>query len=220
MERISTALKTFVKYLKDARGVSLYEITAAVAMTGILAAVAVPVIIDKVTEAKSARAVQETDAIYKAMQAFQRDTGRLPGEKENAVLLRSQSTTFPDGPVGGALSSLCATAGTACPDINRYLVGPLSSGDAVNYPNWKGPYIDTIVADPFERTYLVNVQALYKVDTATVSCGFGWVLSAGPNRTLETSFRVNSVDPITSDDLGKNNGKKNAPGTLCTTAAP
>jgi type II secretory pathway pseudopilin PulG len=221
MERLSRALRALVKHLKDSRGVSLYEITAAVAMTGILAAVAVPVIIDKVSEAKSARAIQEVDGIYKAMQAFQKDTGKLPGQAEGAVLLKSGGV-MPGGvagSVGVRTAALCGPGGavtSTCLLLDRFLVGPLSTDDATNYPGWKGPYIDPISGDPFERAYIVNVQALYKVDTPLAGCGFGWVLSGGPNRELETHIVGDNAVPLTSDDLGRNYGKKTLPGPLCT----
>ncbi len=85
--------------------------------------------------------------------------------------------------------------------MNKYLV---DAPDATKYPNWKGPYVDPIFTDPFDRAYLVNVQALYKIDVpGTVPCGFGWVMSGGPNRELETSFFVNNINPVTSDDIGR-----------------
>ncbi|MBI4563030.1 MAG: type II secretion system protein GspG, partial [Candidatus Rokubacteria bacterium] len=87
MERIRRAVRSVLKYLKDSGGATLYETTAAVAMAGILAAVAAPVIIERVGEAKVARAVAEIDTIWAGMQNFQRDTGKMPGEAEGVFLL-------------------------------------------------------------------------------------------------------------------------------------
>jgi general secretion pathway protein G len=89
MERAGRVLRAVLNHPKDTRGVSLYEITAAVAITGILAAVAVPVIIEKTTEAKAARVAQEVDAISQALNAFKRDTGEVPGEAEGVLILLS-----------------------------------------------------------------------------------------------------------------------------------
>jgi type II secretory pathway pseudopilin PulG len=225
-----------VKHLKDSRGVSLYEITAAVAMTGILAAVAVPVIIDKVSEAKSARAIQETDGLFKAISAFQKDTGRMPGEVEGFKLIVTSdsltTTPLPDdtnatlttGTTGGTCTSVVTVApGTAaaavgkCGNVNDYLVrnpNTIFGYGTPKYQNWRGPYIDEIQHDPFDRAYVVNIRALYRaeLDSTTVSCGYGWILSGGPNRALET-FLTASNFASTSDDIGKNNGKKQPPGT-------
>ncbi len=236
MERIGRALRSLLKHLKDARGVSLYEITAAVAMTGILAAVAVPVIIDKVQEAKAARTAQETDALYKALSAFQRDTGKMPGEVEKFKLLVSSTQGSPTAnpPLSDSSSVTCTTlktvgtpasAGTrptGCANINDFLVrNPNTSG--TNYQNWRGPYIDEITSDPFDRAYVVNIGALYSAegapvtaDVASNTCGYGWVLSGGPNRTLETKLTDTNFKPE-SDDLGKNYGKKQPPGPGCST---
>jgi type II secretory pathway pseudopilin PulG len=231
MERIGRALRSLLKHLKDSRGVSLYEITAAVAMTGILAAVAVPVIIDKVQEAKAARTVQETDSIYKALSAFQRDTGKMPGEFEGIKVLITTTnggslTPLPDG-AAAALSApgvtIVGTTCTAgCANINDFLVRDPNVGpSAGKYQNWRGPYVDEVTTDPFDRSYAVNIQALYVAEPSgsqANSCGYGWVLSGGPNRALETTVRDTNFTSA-SDDIGKNNGKKQPPGLGCTSPA-
>jgi len=261
MELIGRALRSLLRHLKDTRGVSLYEITAAVAMTGILAAVAVPVIIDKVQEAKAARAIQETDSLYKAISAFQRDTGKMPGEVEHFKLLITSTsvgtpTPLPDlgdgvlAVVGGgctgptamipAIPATPATRATettpaipatpatpakpatlgSCGNVNDFLVrNPNTISALGTYQNWRGPYVDEITSDPFDRSYIVNIRALYTAEdplagNTSNTCGYGWVLSGGPNRTLETSLGATNF-ASTSDDIGKNNGKKQPPGTGC-----
>jgi type II secretory pathway pseudopilin PulG len=233
MMRISGVVRSFLKYLRDSRGVSLYEITAAVAMTGILAAVAVPVVIEKTTEAKAARVVQETDAIFKAIQAFQRDTGKIPGTEEGVMILLSGPDGFhsllPDG-AGVAASGIPGvtindsqhTCSAGCGNLNDYLVrdpnvkfGPIN-GVQTRYPNWKGPYVDEIFIDQFDRSYVVNVAALYKPEPAPPGkCGFAWVLSGGGDRFLATSLTSTAL-ATNSDDIGKNNGKKLGTPNQCT----
>ena len=224
MERIRRVVKSMLKYLKDSRGVSLYEITAAVAMTGILAAVAVPVVIDKVTEAKIAATLQVTDTIYKAMSQFQKDTGKWPGEAEGvAVLLSSTDSSTVPLPGGGGteiVGAFCKANSAKCADFNKYLV----DNPGPNYQNWQGPYTGgNIIQDSFDRAIVVNVQALTIAEAAdgtTIvsgkpSCGFAWVLSGGPDRFLNTTFFVSSIDSTKFDDIGKNNGKKSPPGVGC-----
>jgi type II secretory pathway pseudopilin PulG len=221
---MARAFRTVLKHFKDSRGVSLYEITAAVAMTGILAAVAVPIVLDRVEDAKVARSGLETDTIAKAMEAFKRDTGVYPGELEKLILLVSDpnSSTLTDAvtPSIGALKLTCtpfvagtpAVGGTPavastgnCADMNTFLV--TKPGDT-GYTNWRGPYMDPIIKDQFGRAYTVNVRPLYLAEAgAQNTTGFGWVLSAGADRTLQANLTDTKLSD-TSDDIGKNLGKK------------
>lgn len=226
MGRMARAIKTVLKHLNDSRGVSLYEITAAVAMTGILAAVAVPVVLDRVEEARVARSILETDALAKAIEAFKKDTGKHPGEIENLkVLVSSFDTAFLDGnnalPKGsdGAVLVDCASAGNQyttatsgtpadglgkCGNLNAYLTA-LKENTPAGYSNYRGPYMDKIEKDQFDRVYSINVRPLYS--TADDAIGFGWVFSPGADRSLTTKVTDQKLD-AQSDDLGKNLGKK------------
>ena len=223
-------MKVLVKWLRDTRGVSLYEIAAAVAMTGILAAVAVPVVIERTTEAKAARVVQEADALYQAILAFQRDTGKVPGESENVRLLLSGPQGFfavlPDGArtalaIGGvSINESTQACSAGCANLNDYLVrDPNAILGALNgntrYPNWRGPYVGEVFIDQFDRSYIANVAALYRREQSSPgSCGFAWVYSGGPDRTLTTKL-TDTTFATDSDDLGKNNGKALGPGPGC-----
>ena len=233
MEKISRMVKAVLKQLRDTRGVSLYEITAAVAMTGILAAVAVPVVIEKTTEAKAARVVQETINIKDAMTAFQNHTGKQPGEAEGIRLLLSGPLGFfallPDNAatalaIGGvSITGQVCTAG--CGNLNDYLVrdpnvkfGALPNGQT-RYPNWAGPYIGEVFIDQFDRSYIANVGASYRAEpSGPGTCGYFWVISAGGDRFLATKVSDTSLAPD-SDDIGNNNGKKLGPGSGCQAAA-
>jgi len=228
MKRMVRALRTVLRHLKDTRGVSLYEITAAVAMTGILAAVAVPVIIEQTTAAKVSRVNLEVTNISDAISNFKKDTGKVPGQAESlkvllsgpiingtvhfALLPAGAGTTFTIPGVNFANN--CTGANSGCGNLNSYLVkDPNVAFGAGKYPNWKGPYIEEIFIDQFDRAYIVNVAALYKKEASSPgSCGFAWAISGGPDRTLQTAVSANST-PVdlngipTSDDIGKNNGK-------------
>ncbi|MBI4610631.1 MAG: hypothetical protein HY726_16670 [Candidatus Rokubacteria bacterium] len=237
MERISRVVRAVLRHFRDSRGATLYEITAAVAMAGILAAVAAPVIIERVGEAKVARAVGEIDAIWAGMQNFQRDTGKMPGEAEAAFLLFTGTTgtvhaalpDISDGAITVGSVSLSGTSPTCssdkCKNINDYLVrdpntvfGKVDGKD--RYQNWKGPYTDEILTDPFDRAYITNVAPLYKQEPAGSaggvggSCGFGWIITGSADRVLETKLTDTALHP-TSDDIGKNKGKKIGPGAGC-----
>jgi len=228
------AIRAVSRHLKDTRGVSLYEITAAVAMTGILAAVAVPVIIEQTTEAKAARVTQEVDAISQAVNAFKRDTGKTPGEAEGTSLLLSgpsgMHALLPNGAAaafnvpGASMDDSSHTCSSGCANMNDYLVRdpnlvfPSTNG-SLKYPSWRGPYIDEIYIDQFDRSYLVNVASMYKQEMPPPpgNCGFAWVISGGPDRTLQTSF-TDTNQKTDADDIGKNNGKRLGPGSGCATS--
>jgi type II secretory pathway pseudopilin PulG len=221
MERMSAIFTRARRHVGDPRGLSLYETIAAVAMVAILAGVAVPTVVDHFSDGKAARAAQETEAIYQAMTAFRRDTGKMPGEAEiladgsdKALLVSDLYGPLPDNAsVALALSGLSIGAtgicAQGCLDLNDYLV---RQPDGIKYRNWRGPYIGELKNDPFDRIYVVNVRALVRAESADAvdggSFGYGWVPSGGPDQRLDTNLAGTELDK-NSDDLGRNNGKKN-----------
>jgi hypothetical protein len=88
----------------------------------------------------------------------------------------------------------------------------------VDYPNWRGPYMEPIASDPWDRAYVVNVLPLIfsgtvddpgigKFSDAGGKLGFAWILSVGPDRLLQTALTSAQIAPG-SDDVGKNLGKR------------
>lgn len=217
-------MASILRYLHDSRGVSLYEITAAVAMTAILAAVSVPVIIDRITDTKAARATLELAAISGAMDAFQRDTGKMPGEAEalaegsdKTLLVSDLGGLLPDNAavalaLSGATITSTGRCTTGCLDLNDYLIRPPAPSQ---YANWRGPYMDEVKSDPFDRVYVVNLRALVRGEAPGAaggggSFGYGWALSGGADRKLVTALGETALRQD-SDDLGTVNGKKLLP---------
>ena len=244
MGRFARFLRRVLKPLSDVSGVTLYETTAVVAMTAVLASVAVPMVIDRVENAKSSRAVNEVLTISGAMQKFFEHTGRWPGEVEikkagsSFCFLQTgvpatdpaNGTPLPDispdiSNLGTPVRAFDASSflGRPCNtltainvlNINNYLVRKPS---AVDYPNWQGPYMEPIPADPWDRAYVINVLPLLFASpiadpgsgqsaTAVGKVGFAWVLSVGPDRLLQTPFTMPQLAPG-SDDVGKNLGAR------------
>ncbi len=222
MTFLGRAFRTLLGSLRDSRGLSLYEITAAVAMTAIIAAVAIPVALDRIEDAKKARATLEVEAISKAMLRFFQDTGKWPGEleikrggkfflKSNASLppgLENQGIKIPSGvavdcPAAGAVTFSDATA----LNINDFLVNKPATVKGVEYANWRGPYMDPVDADPFDKAYIIHVLPLFCGETAPGTLGYGWALSAGPDQTLQQSLLKSKLD-VATDDAGRNSGKR------------
>lgn len=234
---IKDLFKPFLKPFRDARGLSMYETTAVVAMTAIVAAVAIPVALNRIEQAKLTRAANESVTIVNAMMNFFQATGKWPGEVEMrrggsaACFLQSgvpatdptQGTPLPQvGPQGLGIDASqflgrpCSTLTTSVMlNINDFLVRKPSE---VDYPNWSGPYMEPIASDPFDRAYIINVLPLiFATDIADPGAGriadtggklgYGWSISAGADRVLQTALNRPQLDPG-SDDIGKNIGAR------------
>jgi hypothetical protein len=89
-------------------------------------------------------------------------------------------------------------------DIHDFLLRPPPAGD---YRNWRGPYLTVdLTGDPWGATYVINIIPLFCGETVTTSApngalGVGWILSGGPNRTIQTPFTELRVR-VDSDDVG------------------
>ena len=194
----------FKKVLKGQRGYTLVEVAAVVAVTAILAAVVVPVAMDKMQEGKKAAALQDCKQIGNAIAAFYKDTGVWPAYSvatpKYFYILRSGDDVGhdPSSIWSGAIDYLenhlvvDNPGGTFGGQDNWYLTWLKL--------NWKGPYSETLTKrDPWGNNYLVYVKAMYD-DTATGSTKkYGWIISAGPNATLETQVTANRLG---GDDIG------------------
>lgn len=225
MTFLGRALRTLFGSLRDSRGLSLYEVTAAVAMTAIIAAVAIPVALDRIEDAKKARATLEVEAISKSMLRFFQDTGKWPGELEmlnsgKGVLLKSGVAPFPAGVLEAARDvKVPQGAVVDCPkggfdssegsalNINDFLVNKPRRVDNVEYANWRGPYMDPVDSDPFDKAYIIHVLPLFCGEAAPGTLGYGWALSAGPDQTLQQSLLKSKLD-VATDDSGRNSGKR------------
>lgn len=100
-------------------------------------------------------------------------------------------------------------------NVNNYLVRKPNASD---YPNWQGPYMEPIASDPWDRAYIINIlPIIFATDVTSPTSGsfseaggrvgFGWVLSAGPDRLLQTGLTSAQLAPG-SDDTGKNMGAR------------
>jgi hypothetical protein len=239
MGRFIRFLRRALKPLRDVSGVSLYETTAVIAMTAVVAAVAIPMALDRLEDSKVARAASEVLTLNSAMQKFFEHTGRWPGEAEirrsGATHCYLQTGIPTDDPTTGTLlPSITGNLGTSerpisaaefvgrpCDGINKDNVLNINNflvqkPSAVDYPNWKGPYMEPIASDPWDRAYVINVMPLIFASTVTDPgagqfatavgpLGYGWVFSAGPDRLLQTKLTQSQLVG-TSDDVGKNMG--------------
>ncbi len=206
MELIKRAKRLYKALLvgnKERKGFTLPEVAAVVAITGTLAAIVVPVSIDQIEKGRQARAAMDVDGISQAISGFFRDTGEWPdrtsGDPNGVEVLRSGGTdatwdfsadNLTEGNVDdpAAATGLGWGTGTADALVNHLTLD--SAGYVEADVNWNGPYMPQVFNDPWGRNYLVYAKAFTDVDA-----GFVWVISAGPNETLETSV----TSPILND---------------------
>ena len=179
------------------KGYTLVEVAAVVAVTATLAAVVVPVALDKVKASKIATATDDVKALAGAIGGFYSDTGVWPGSTDTTPnyyqILRTGDETSENlrgdtdskDPIDSTSGNTWST-GSKVGSLQDYLV--VLSG--VDYANFKGPYCESLKdkRDPWGHNYLVWVKGMYDS-----SAGYGWIISAGPNGTIDT--------PVSSDAL-------------------
>ena len=222
---------------RNAAGFSMIELVVVVAAIVLLAAAVTPQLFNWIDEGRAARANNDATAVAAAMNRFFQDTTRWPGQVEilsSGSTTRfltvgdPESTPFPTlvGSIGissatcvSGLSGVTAkvtsfAAATPSPansiDITGFLSAPPLAAD---YPNWHGPYLQSeVLSDPWGSAFVINVIPLFCGETVTASApggalGFGWILSGGPNQTLQTPFTQSRVT-ADSDDVGVSLSKR------------
>ena len=212
-------------------GFSLIEIIVAVAAAVILASILAPMAFTWIDESRIARAHGDAVTVAASMARFFQDTRKWPGQVEILAGPGIRFLTVGDAtastlptlvpPTIGITAATCADglAGVQ-PGVTSFAaaspttVNTLNITDllrvpppAADYPNWNGPYLTTDVdGDPWGSVYIINVIPLFCGESVTVAApggalGFGWVLSPGPNRTLQTPFTATRVAED-ADDAG------------------
>jgi len=202
-------------------GLTLVEIVVTVALVSLLAAIVGPIAAGRLEDARKARAANEARVIAAAIAGFYKDTGHWPalapdGTYTLTTLVGAQAdipvaagctpAPAPAGPVD-AMGWSSDTARAGIDSLAHHLLennpkGAVPRGGAA-YPAtgpgaWRGPYLEDIPTDPWNTPYLVNVAA---TDRAS-GIDKGFVLSAGPNRRVETVFAAGRSTPLGGDDIG------------------
>jgi len=157
-------------------------VLAALMLSGLTTAV-VPVLSADRNGLFRHRAQTDCARIGAAVVQMIHDTGRSPadrldGERYSCLLGEGSA---PDGIF--APTELCG-------DLASLLVDEAS---AIWGPDWAGPYMMHVPADPWGRAYVVTITGFHS------SSERPWVLSAGPDGKLETGPHSN--EPV-GDDVG------------------
>jgi len=176
------------------KGYTLIEIAAVVAVTATLAAVVVPVAMDKITQSREAAAKEDTKTLASAIIGFYADTGVWPARSATSdnhlYVLRTGNSSSND-----PTHSNWWTTDDRADFAQNHLVE-----NGHSYANWAGPYAESLAGkkDPWGHNYVIWLKGMWG-DSTTASGDFGWVISAGPNGKLDTSPTDNELKP---DDIG------------------
>lgn len=192
---------------------SLLETVLVLAIIAVISSVALSSALDKIEDARMARAIADAEQLGIAVHSFMNDTGFAPafksgdarGPNDNIFLVLETAGSEP------AMAPLLSwpAAPLDRDRLENQLLKNRPAGTGAPYPRmgeisfarfkgWNGPYTSTIPSsDPWNNKYFVNVQLLtpkgVKMAAPTLPLGVGqrpavFVVSAGPNRMLETKF--------------------------------
>lgn len=200
----------------DRRGFTLIELTVVLAVIVTLALLLTPSIANFINDSRTVRAKSDCQTIAGAIVQFYRDTGFFPqwvtstrgGAGSQAsrlqvlvsqgnIPLEDMPTPWTVGPVGSLADQLLA-------NVPGYALRTATS----DY-GWNGPYLSSeLGSDPWGNRYLVNIglidtSASIQTAAGRVKAGV-WVLSAGPNGTIETQFSQGALSAVLGgDDIGQ-----------------
>jgi general secretion pathway protein G len=170
-------------------GFTLVEVIVIVAILAILAGILVPMIFSQIDEARITRAEADCKSLSTALLVARKDLGLWPNLygascTPTATLLRGAGTQ----PANLAAMGFNAELAIRFRDV-------LMRDDEECYDTnmYKGPYLPGVEADPWGNQYVLGASN-FNVANAPV-----YVLSAGPNGTLETPA---SSIAIGGDDIG------------------
>jgi len=224
--------------IRNAKGFTLIEIIVVIAVIAILAAILAPQIAKHIRDAKVAKARADVNTIAAAIGDFYKDTGRWPTannasgttgtSKSNPgiyVLSSNQGTDAAGHSAATTQWVTWASSGTYGDTFRNQMVLNWILGNSgwhytvktgappglslTDVLGWHGPYLKTVPSDPWGHKYYCNVLSLYYGTGAYIydQC---WVISSGPNGTIETPVGSPPASPqtgeINSDPIGGGGG--------------
>ena len=192
------------------RGFTLIELTVVLAVIVTLALILTPSITNFINDSRVARTRSDTQTINSAITQFYKDNGFFPQWTTAASGGPGTTANKVDLLVSPGNVPAVATANTWTTGTTDLLADQLISNapaytmkSATSTFGWNGPYLTSgIGADAWNNRYSVNVglidTTLGTQTTAGATKSAVWVISAGPNGQLETTY----TQPMTTAVLG------------------
>jgi prepilin-type N-terminal cleavage/methylation domain-containing protein len=196
--------------VRGTRGFTLVELTVVLAVIVTLALILTPSVTNFISESRLARAHTDSQTIASAVVQFYRDTGFFPqwavaqaggpGPAQQRLQLLITPGTAPmeasPSPWTTGTSGLLADQLTA--NGPGYAMRTVTSAFG-----WNGPYVSTeFRPDPWGNRYIVNIglidSSVGVINELGQPKAAVWVLSAGPNRIIETPY----LQPVTAASAG------------------
>lgn len=177
-----------VKRNKQA-GFTLVEVIVIVAILAILAGILVPMIFSQIDEARITRAEADCKSISSALLVARKDLGLWPNLYGASC---TPTATIMRG-AGVEPANLSAMGYNLDVPLRFRDVLMRDDEECYNTDMYNGPYLPGVEADPWGNQYILGASN-FNVDNGPV-----YVLSAGPNGTLETPLSSISLG---GDDIG------------------
>lgn len=190
-------------------GFTLIELTVVLAVIVTLALILTPSITNFINDSRTARARADTQTMASAITQFYKDNGFFPQWSAANSGGPGLTANKVDLLISPGNTPMVAAANTWTTGTTDTLANQLMS-DTPSYTQktatatfgWNGPYLSSAIgSDPWNNRYEVNVGL---IDTTQGTVGANgntksavWVLSAGPNGQLDTSY----TQPMTTAAL-------------------
>ncbi len=186
-----------IKRLKGNGGFTLIEIVIVLAIIAILAGILTPTLTRYVGDSRIRKAEADVQSIAAAIGLMYGDTGLWPVWTAGTVttgtgdfeILVSNDGEHPDDDAGlSGEDAWDTTTKAASDDLDDQLIINAASYNTTvgDRRIWRGPYLEKVLADPWGMKYMVNVDYLKPANVG--GAGPVFVLSAGPNKLVETEF--------------------------------
>lgn len=173
---------------------TMMEVIVVLAVVAIMAATLTPMVMNYVDDAKLAKAEGDVKTIGAALMTMTKDVKHFPLYTDGTKTSGTPDFELLRGPGNPPLDHSTADqkwlATSKIGALNDHLVKNAPGGTkylATGRNSWKGPYVEQLTDDPWGNQYLVNIKG---ADPGNAEAKVIWVLSAGPNGKIETSWDV------------------------------
>jgi len=198
---IKTNIKRLFKAFTKGKegGYTLLEVTAVVAVTGILAAVTLTTVKTTYENSKLTSVEQDIQSYINALQTFFDDTGDWPVRRNKSISDHFE-ILFSGHELKGKLSQRLS-GGPSDRIYNHLYQNNPEDANFGAYTGWKQRYITSEDKfDPWGNSYLIYVKPLWaEREFVDQDKQVAWIISAGANEEFETG-PFDSV--IQGDDIG------------------